>query len=151
VSICSDSYFSGSIVGLDSMVGKISFVGTGSTAILVGSWGAGGIVGADDGVPVGSGNNVAGISSVDIGGTAVSVGGCIVFVGCGSSVLVGCSVGASVGIIVLVPGKVAVGVMVAVAVGVTGIIHESVEWQLLHLPRECPEGRSSLWQELQFV
>lgn len=98
--------------------------------------------------------------------TAVSVTASWVLVGVGAvvvitavgvtlevAVIVGVDAMVGVSVLVRVMGIVVVMsiVVVSVGVGVAGIVHESVEWQLLHLPREWLEGRSPLWHELQFV
>lgn len=87
--------------------------------------------------------------------------GRVVAVGCGGGVAVGVGMmGTAVGVTaspgfsmmgVVLGERVAVGTMVGVGVGVSGISHESVEWQSLHLPRGWLAGRSPLWQALQFV
>ena len=78
--------------------------------------------------------------------TAVGVTiGVVVIVGVGA--IVGVNVPVSViGILVVIST-----VVVSVGVGVSGISHVSVVWQLEHFPREWPDGRSLLWQELQSV
>lgn len=123
--------------------------------------GSGSMVGGGGSV-VGSGSGV-GVAGMSVGWmvTAVSVAvGVIVPPGSSTvavttGVLVITSVGMRVAVRVMgrVIGTLVVisTVAVIVGVGVLGIDHESVVWQLLHLPRGWLEGLSPLWQELQLV